>query len=137
MADLPLTPATGRSTFDAVVSADEAARIVEMGDTPVIGGSGGGHAVSETLIAADELRFVEESAPQNLTSLHPVGGLGDRGVSRFAHDGMRKRIICATLADSPRVEAMTLADWLEAYVATSTRGIAAFQQRRTATFPGK
>ena len=40
---------------------------------------------------------------------------GDRGVSRFAHEGMLKRIVCGTLVDSPRVETLALADKVEAY----------------------
>ena len=100
-----------------VVSADEAAQLVESNDTIVIGGSGGGHAVPEALIAAIEKRFLAEGLPRHITSLHPVG-LGDRGsrgVSRFAHEGLLKRIVCGTLVDSPRVEAMALANQVEAY----------------------
>jgi propionate CoA-transferase len=100
-----------------VISADEAARHVHSGDTLLIGGSGGGHAVPEALIEAIERRFLAEGAPRSLTSIHPVGlgDRGDRGVSRFAHEGMLKRIVCGTLVDSPRVEALALADRVEAY----------------------
>jgi propionate CoA-transferase len=100
-----------------VVTADEAASLVESNDTIVIGGSGGGHAVPEALIAAIERRFLKEGLPRGITSLHPVG-LGDRserGASRFAHPGLLKRIVCGTLVDSPKVEAMALADQVEAY----------------------
>lgn len=100
-----------------IVSADEAARIVHDGDTIVIGGSGGGHAVPETLIAAIEKRFLAEGTPRHITSLHPVGlgDRGERGVSRFAHEGMLKRIVCGTLVDSPKVETMALENQVEAY----------------------
>jgi propionate CoA-transferase len=100
-----------------VVTADEAARHVRSGDTLLIGGSGGGHAVPEALIAAIERRFLAEGEPRALTSLHPVGlgDRGDRGVSRFAHPGMLKRIVCGTLVDSPRIEELALADKVEAY----------------------
>ncbi|RYY72375.1 MAG: 3-oxoacid CoA-transferase, partial [Comamonadaceae bacterium] len=100
-----------------VVSADEAVRVVDDGDTIVIGGSGGGHAVPEALIEALERRFLAEGAPRSITSLHPVG-LGDRadrGVSRFAHPGMLKRIVCGTLVDSPKIEQLALANKVEAY----------------------
>ena len=100
-----------------IVTADQAARVVESNDTLVIGGSGGGHAVPEALIAAIERRFLAEGRPRDITSLHPVG-LGDRGargVSRFAHEGLLKRIVCGTLVDSPKVEALALADRVEAY----------------------
>jgi len=100
-----------------VVSADEAVRVVESGDTIVIGGSGGGHAVPEALIEALERRFLAEGAPRAITSLHPVGlgDRGERGVSRFAHPGMLKRIVCGTLVDSPKIEQLALANQVEAY----------------------
>ena len=43
-----------------VITADDAARHVRSGDTLLIGGSGGGHAVPEALIAAVERRFLAE-----------------------------------------------------------------------------
>ena len=100
-----------------VVTAEEAAKMVESSDTVVIGGSGGGHAVPEALIAAIERRFLAEGLPRQITSLHPVGlgDRGERGVSRFAHEGMLKRIGCGKLVDSPRVEEMALANQVEAY----------------------
>ncbi|MBS0447213.1 MAG: 3-oxoacid CoA-transferase [Proteobacteria bacterium] len=100
-----------------VVSAEAAVRVVHSGDTIVIGGSGGGHAVPEALIAALERRFLAEGLPRDITSLHPVGlgDRGERGVSRFAHPGLLKRIVCGTLVDSPKVEAMALANEVEAY----------------------
>jgi propionate CoA-transferase len=100
-----------------VVTADEAVRLVHSHDTVLIGGSGGGHAVPESLIAALERRFLAEAAPRALTSVHPVGlgDRGDRGVSRFAHEGMLKRIVSGTLVDSPRIEELALANKVEAY----------------------
>ena len=47
------------------VTADQAAKIVQSGDTLLIGGSGGGHAVPEALIAALERRFLAEREPQH------------------------------------------------------------------------
>ena len=100
-----------------VVTADEAVRVVASGDTVVIGGSGAGHAVPEALIEALERRFLAEGQPSALTSLHPVGlgDRGERGVSRFAHPGMLKRIVCGTLVDSPKIEQLALEDKIEAY----------------------
>jgi len=100
-----------------VVSADEVARLVRTGDTIVIGGSGAGHAVPDSLIAAVGRRFLAEGQPRALTSLHPVG-LGDRagrGIGHIAHDGLLKRIICGTLVDSPEVAKMAAEDRIEAY----------------------
>ena len=81
------------------VTADEAASLVRSGDTILIGGSGGGHAVPEALMAALERRFLAEGEPRDITSLHPVGlgDGGDLGAGHFAHEGLLKRIVCGTL----------------------------------------
>lgn len=100
-----------------IVTADEAAQVVETGDTILIGGSGAGHAVPDTLIAAIGRRFVAEGAPRKLTTVHPVG-LGDRanrGIAHLAHPGCLKRVVCGTLVDSPPVERMAAANEIEAY----------------------
>ena len=59
-----------------IVSAEEAVALVQDGDTILIGGSGGGHAVPESLIVALERRFRDSGRPQGLSLVHPVG-LGD------------------------------------------------------------
>ena len=100
-----------------ILSAADAAALVEDGDTILIGGSGGGHAVPERIIQAIEERFLSEGRPRNITSIHPVG-LGDRatkGASRFAHPGLLKRIVCGTLVDSPPVAGMAARNEIEAY----------------------
>jgi len=58
------------------VTADEAVKVIRSGDTLLVGGSGGGHAVPEALLAALERRFLTEGLPRDITALHPVG-LGD------------------------------------------------------------
>ena len=45
-----------------VVTADEAAQLVASGDTLLIGGSGAGHSVPDTLIAAISRRFLVRRA---------------------------------------------------------------------------
>jgi propionate CoA-transferase len=100
-----------------VISADEAARLIHDGDTLLIGGSGGGHAVPENLIAAVERRFLSEGAPKGITALHPVG-LGDevsQGVGRLAHEGLLKRIVTAALVNTPAIAEMAVNDTIEAY----------------------
>ena len=100
-----------------VISAAEAAALVRDGDTVLVGGSGGGHAVPEALMEALGKRFRDSGHPRAITSLHPVG-LGDRGsrgAGHFAQDGMLKRIVCGTYVDSPPVSDMALADKIEAY----------------------
>jgi propionate CoA-transferase len=100
-----------------VLTAAEVANLVEDGDTILIGGSGGGHAVPETIMAAIEQCFVKSGHPRNITSIHPVG-LGDRattGASHFAHKGLLKRIICGTYVDSPPIADMAARNEIEAY----------------------
>jgi propionate CoA-transferase len=100
-----------------VVKAAEAAKLVESGDTLLIGGSGAGHSVPDALIAAIETRFLAEGEPTGLTTVHPVG-LGDRancGIGHLAHAGLLKRVVCGTLVDSPPVERMAAANEIEAY----------------------
>ena len=100
-----------------VVSLAEAVGFVADGDTVVIGGSGGGHAVPEALIVALEERFLAAGAPRNLTLLHPVG-LGDnatQGVSHLAHPGLLKRIVTGALVNTPPIQEMARQDIVEAY----------------------
>jgi propionate CoA-transferase len=100
-----------------VVTPEQAAAMVRDGDTVLIGGSGSGHAVPERLIEAVEARFLTTGAPRSITSIHPVG-LGDRGqrgASRFAHEGLLKRIVCGTIVDAPPIAAMAADNKIEAY----------------------
>src|ERR1700694_2633656 len=99
------------------IQADDAAKLVESGDTLVIGGAGAGHSVPDTLIAAIAKRFLAEGSPRNLTTVHPVG-LGDRGtrgIGHLAHPGLLKRVVCGTLVDSPPVERLAADNQIEAY----------------------
>lgn len=99
------------------MTADAAVRLIQSGDTILIGGSGGGHAVPEELMAALERRFLAEAEPRDLTTVHPVG-LGDDktlGAGHFAHEGMLKRVVCGTLVNSPKLAELALADKVEAY----------------------
>jgi propionate CoA-transferase len=100
-----------------VVQAQDVAGLIRDRDTVIIGGSGGGHAVPEALIAALEERYLRDGAPKRITIVHPVG-LGDedtQGVSRLAHDGLLKRVVTGSLVDSPLVEEMARRDAIEAY----------------------
>lgn len=100
-----------------IMNATQAAALMEDGDTILVGGSGNGHAVPEKIMAAIEERFLAEGHPRDITSIHPVG-LGDKagkGASRFAHEGLLKRIVCGTYVDSPAVADMAARNQIEAY----------------------
>ncbi|HEV3248863.1 MAG TPA: CoA-transferase, partial [Beijerinckiaceae bacterium] len=99
------------------VTADEAVKVIRSGDTLLVGGSGGGHAVPEALLAALERRFLTEGSPRDITALHPVG-LGDGetlGANHFAHEGLLRRIICGTFVNSPKVADLALAEKIDGY----------------------
>jgi hypothetical protein len=57
-------------THVKVVSFEEAVGYIRDGDTLLIGGSGGGHAVPEALIVALEQRYLKETKPNQITLLH-------------------------------------------------------------------
>ena len=100
-----------------VVSFKEAVSYIHDGDTIMIGGSGGGHAVPEKLITSVRDRYLSESSPQNLTLFHPVG-LGDmatQGVGHLALPGLLKRIVTGALVNSPAIQKMAIEDQVEAY----------------------
>lgn len=100
-----------------VVSFDKAVSYIRDGDTVVIGGSGGGHAIPEALIVALEKRYLSETRPINITLLHPVG-VGDnisQGVGHLAHNGLVKRIVTGALVNSPAFQDRAEQDTVEAY----------------------
>ena len=100
-----------------VVSADEAVEHIRSGDTILIGGSGGGHAVPEALIKALERRFVTTGEPREVVSVHPVG-IGDgstNGINRLAHEGLLRRIVCGTFVNSPLISDLAIAEKIEGY----------------------
>jgi propionate CoA-transferase len=100
-----------------IITADEAAQLVEEGDAILISGSGGGHAVPEALLAAVERRFIAERKPQGLTSVSVVG-VGDRaslGASHLAHEGLLRRAITSALVDSPGLVRLAAENKIEAY----------------------
>jgi propionate CoA-transferase len=100
-----------------VVSFDEAVKFVHDGDTLLIGGSGGGHAVPEALIIALEKRFLGSGNPRDISLLHPVG-IGDmksQGVGRLAYPQLLKRIVTGALVNTPAIQDMARQDTVEAY----------------------
>jgi len=100
-----------------VISAAEAAKLVRDGDHVLVSGSGGGHAIPESVLEAVEARFLADGAPRGLTLIHVVG-LGDRaakGAARFHHEGMLKRSITSALIDSPVLIDLARDDKIESY----------------------
>jgi acyl CoA:acetate/3-ketoacid CoA transferase len=99
------------------LSADNAALLVKDGDTVAIGGNGAGMISAEAIFAALEQRFLEVGHPRDLTLVHSLG-LGDRGdlgTSRFAHEGMVRKVVAAHFTWSPRMQQLVRDEKIEAY----------------------
>ena len=100
-----------------IITAKQAAELVQNGDRILVSGSGGGHGVPESILEAIETRFLETGAPANLCLIHAVG-IGDRklkGAARFRHPGMLKRSITGALVDSPPLVELARDDKIESY----------------------
>jgi len=100
-----------------IVSAQQAVGLLHDGDTVVIGGSGGGHAVPEALILALRDRYLRDAKPGQITLLHPVG-IGDnvsQGVGQLAQPGLIKRIVTGALVNSPAIQKLAEENVVEAY----------------------
>ena len=100
------------------VTAEAAAALIRDGDTVALIGGGGGLVEATCLHAAIEQRFLETGHPRGLTVIHSLG-IGDRkarGMNRFAHEGMVKRVIGGHWVWSPRMQELARDDKIEAYV---------------------
>lgn len=99
-------------------SAEAAAALIRDGDTVALIGGGGGLVEASCLHAAIEKRFLETAHPRDLTLMHSLG-IGDRksrGVNRFAHEGMVRRVIGGHWVWSPRMQELARENKIEAYV---------------------
>ena len=65
-----------------------------------------------------EKRFLETGHPTNVTCLHAlgIGDRGERGMNRFAHEGMVKRVIGGHWVWSPPMQQLAKDNKIEAYV---------------------
>jgi propionate CoA-transferase len=105
-------------TIDKFTTADEAAALIRDGDTVALIGGGGGLVEATCLHAAIEKRFLATQHPRELTVVHSLG-IGDRkerGLNRFAHERMVKRVIGGHWVWSPRMQELARSDRIEAYV---------------------
>lgn len=99
-----------------VISADDAVALIRDGD--VVASSGyGGNGNPEALFTAIERRFLAGNGPHDLTLVW-AGGQGDgkeRGLNRLGHEGLLKRTIGGHYGLIPRIEALAVANKIEAY----------------------
>jgi propionate CoA-transferase len=100
-----------------LVSKEKAASLLGSGDTLVISGSGGGHAVPDALLEALGNRFAATGEPRAITAVHTVG-IGDRktrGADHLAREGLIGRWITSAFVDSPALAELARDDRIEAY----------------------
>ena len=100
------------------VNAEQAASLVPDGATVGLIGGGGGLVETTLLHKAVEERFLNTGQPRQLTCIHALG-IGDReqrGMNRFAHEGMVKRVIGGHWVWSPSMQQLAKDNKIEAYV---------------------
>ncbi len=98
-------------------TASDAAALIDTGDTVLITGSGGGLMDADRVFEALEDRYLSTDRPRNLTLIHATG-IGTRehtGLSRFAHEGLVRRVVGGHWAWSPEMIALALDEKIEAY----------------------
>jgi propionate CoA-transferase len=114
------------------VTAQEAVKLIQDGDSIAVSGNGGGILEPNVLFEALETRFLEEGHPGNLTLTHSAG-IGDKengGISRFAHEGMTKRVVGGHWGWSPKMQQLANENKIEAY--NLPQGVIAMQYREIA-----
>lgn len=99
-----------------VVTAADAAALVQSGDTIATSGFVGIGTPDQLLVALEE-RFLAGGAPRNLTLVFAAGqGDGnERGLNRLGHDSLLKRVIGGHWGLIPKVGRLALGERIEAY----------------------
>ena len=103
---------------DKFISADQVGQLLKDGDTVGLIGGGGGLVEATLLHHEVEKHFLATGEPNDLTVIHALG-IGDRdkrGVNRFAHEGLVKRVIGGHWVWSPRMQELARDNKIEAYV---------------------
>ena len=100
------------------LSANEAIELIPDEATVGLIGGGGGLVEATILHHHVEKRFLATGHPKKLTCLHALG-IGDRkerGMNRFAHEGLVQRVIGGHWVWSPRMQQLAKDNKIEAYV---------------------
>ena len=100
------------------LDAEKACALVPDNATIGLIGGGGGLVEASLLHEQMEKRFLETGKPEGLTCVHALG-IGDRetrGMNRFAHQGMVRKVIGGHWVWSPSMQLLALENKIEAYV---------------------
>ena len=100
-----------------VITAAEAAALIESGKTIAISGSAGTSLLADSVLEALEDRYLTTGAPRDLTIFHPQG-VGDKnvmGISRLAHKGLCRKVIGGHWGMSPKMGQLAIEEDIEAY----------------------
>jgi propionate CoA-transferase len=100
-----------------VVTADAAAALIEDGAVVALTGSGGGLLEADEIFAAVERRFLDTGHPRDITLVHAlgIGDRGQRGINRFAHEGLVRRVVGGHWTWSPPMQQLAREERIEAY----------------------
>ncbi len=98
-------------------SFEEAVNMIKNYDTVAVSGSGGGVMEPYKTLEAIEKKFLDYGVPNNLTLVHAsgIGNKKEAGTTRFAHEGMVKRVIGGHWSWSPEMQEMAANNKIEAY----------------------
>ena len=100
-----------------VITAEQAAKMIQDGSTVVVDGSGGGVNEPGQVLAALEARFLKEGRPRALTVVHP-SGMGDAhggGIDYLAHGDMVSKAIGGHWQWCPGMQRLASSEQIEAY----------------------
>jgi propionate CoA-transferase len=100
------------------VTADQAASLIQDGDTVALMGGGGGLMEATCLFQAVERRFLATERPRGLTVVHALG-IGDkqhRGMNCFAHEGLVRKVVGGHWVWSPRMQQLAREEKIAAYI---------------------
>ncbi len=97
-----------------VITAEEAARLIQSGDSITVGGIVG-TMLPETVLAALEARFLTEGEPHDLTWYDPSPTGAGPGYEHLAHEGMLKRVYESWFPPMPELVSLIQQEKVEAY----------------------
>lgn len=114
------------------MTAQQAVQLVPDNASVAVSGNGGGIMEPNFLFEALEERFLTSGHPTGLTLTHSagIGDKADGGISRFAHEGMTRRMVGGHWGWSPKMQALVNENKIEAY--NFPQGVVAMQYREVA-----